>query len=130
MDVYGNKTWNDATDNRDKSLVSMNEDTFHKLKYKLDSSGLNFYAYTKDSKTVMAINDKDLEWLKQIAGTNNLPVHKSNVVHIPPEKNIIGNAQYRYIPDKQYLSADRDTALKMAEMMESRNIPFSGRIYP
>lgn len=130
MDVYGNKTWNDATDNRDKSLVSMNEDTFHKLKYKLDSSGLNFYAYTKDSKTVMAINDKDLEWLKQIAGTDNLPVHKSNVVHIPPEKNIIGNAQYRYIPDKQYLSADRDTALKMAEMMESRNIPFSGRIYP
>lgn len=130
MDVYGNKTWNDATDNREKSLVSMNEDTFHKLKYKLDSSGLNFYAYTKDSKTVMAINDKDLEWLKQIAGTDNLPVHKSNVVHIPPEKNIIGNAQYRYIPDKQYLSADRDTALKMAEMMESRNIPFSGRIYP
>lgn len=130
MDVYGNKTWNDATDNREKSLVSMNEDTFHKLKYKLDSSGLNFYAYTKDSKTVMAINDKDLEWLKQLAGTDNLPVHKSNVVHIPPEKNIIGNAQYRYIPDKQYLSADRDTALKMAEMMESRNIPFSGRIYP
>lgn len=129
MDVYGNKTWNDATDNRDKSLVSMNEDTFHKLKYKLDSSGLNFYAYTKDSKTVMAINDKDWKWLKQIAGTDNLPVHKSNVVHIPPEKNIIGNAQYRYIPDKQYLSADRDTALKMAEMMESRNIPFSGRIY-
>lgn len=88
MDVYGNKTWNDATDNRDKSLVSMNEDTFHKLKYKLDSSGLNFYAYTKDSKTVMAINDKDLEWLKQIAGTDNLPVHKSNVVHIPPEKTL------------------------------------------
>lgn len=50
--------------------------------------------------------------------------------YIPPQKNIIGNAEYRYISDKQYISADRDTVLKMAEIMLSRNVQFSGRIYP
>ena len=128
--TYGNKTWNDATDNRDKSLISMNEDTFMKLKFNLDASGINYFAYTKDEKAVMAVNDKDLDWLKQIAGNESLPTRKSNVEYIPPQKNIIGNAEYRYIPDKQFVSADSDTALKMAEIMLSRNIQFSGRIYP
>lgn len=128
--TYGNKTWNDATDNRDKTLVSMNEDTFLKLKNQLDNSGINYFAYAKDSSVVMAVNDKNIAWLKQLSGNKNLPTRKSNVVYIPPQKNIIGNAEYRYIPDKQYISADSDTALKMADIMLSRNVQFSGRIYP
>ncbi|MBR3901809.1 MAG: hypothetical protein IKJ60_09740, partial [Ruminococcus sp.] len=75
-------------------------------------------------------DDKDLNWLKQITGNENLSARKSNVAYISPQKNIIGNTEYRYIPDKQYVSADSDTALKMAEIMLSRNIKFSGRIYP
>ena len=67
-------------------------------------------------------DDKDLNWLKQITGNENLSARKSNVAYIPPQKNIIGNTEYRYIPDKQYVSADSDTALKMAEIMLSRNI--------
>lgn len=128
--TYGNKIWNDATDNRNKSLVSMNEDTFMKLKPQLEHSGINYFAYTKDKKTIMAVNDKDLNWLKQISGTEHMPTRKSDVEHIPPQKNIIGNAEYRYIPDKQYISTDSDTALKLAEIMMSRNIQFSGRVYP
>lgn len=128
--TYGNKTWNDATDNRNKTLVSMNEDTFMKLKNQLDNSGINYFAYSKNESVVMAVNDKDIDWLKQLAGNENLPTRKSNVEYIPPQKNIIGNAEYRYISDKQYISADSDTALKMAEIMLSRNVQFSGRIYP
>lgn len=130
MNTYGNKMWNDATDNREKSLISMNEDTFVKLKSQLDNSSINYFAYAKESKVVMAVNDKDLNWLKQITGNENLSARKSNVAYIPPQKNIIGNTEYRYIPNKQYVSADSDTALKMAEIMLSRNIKFSGRIYP
>ena len=47
-----------------------------------------------------------------------------------PEKNIIGNTEYRYIPQKEYLYADRDLVLKMAEIMAQRGSQFSGRIYP
>ena len=32
--------------------------------------------------------------------------------------------------EKEYVSADRDLILKMAELMHRENIQFSGRIYP
>lgn len=130
MVVYGNKIWNDATDNRDKTLVSMPENEFEKMRNLLNNSGMNYFAYSKSGTVVMAVNDKDLNWLKQISGNENLFTKKSDVSYIPPQKNIIGNAEYRYIPDKNFISCDRDTALKMAEIMAKNNIQFSGRIYP
>lgn len=130
MVVYGNKIWNDATDNRDKTLVSMPENEFEKMRNLLNNSGMNYFAYSKSGTVVMAVNDKDLNWLKQISDNENLFTKKSDVSYIPPQKNIIGNAEYRYIPDKNFISCDRDTALKMAEIMAKNNIQFSGRIYP
>ncbi|MCM1508222.1 MAG: toprim domain-containing protein [Ruminococcus flavefaciens] len=130
MVVYGNKIWNDAMDNRDKTLVSMGENEFAKMRNLLDNSGINYFAYAKSGTVVMAVNDKDLNWLKQISGNENLFTKKSDVSYIPPQKNIIGNAEYRYIPDKNFISCDRDTALKTAEIMAKNNIQFSGRIYP
>ena len=41
MEVYGNKTWNDATDNRDKTLVPMTEETFHQIEKQLENAGIN-----------------------------------------------------------------------------------------
>ena len=130
MEVYGNKTWNNATDNRDKTLVPMSEDTFKKIQNQLESSGINYFAYSKDSKTVMAVNDKDIDWLKAVIGKDaeKMEIRKSEVEYTPPQKNIIGNAEYRYIPQKEYISLESDTALKMAELMERQNIQFSGRV--
>lgn len=130
MEVHGNKTWNNATDNKDKTLVPMAEDTFRKIQQRLDNSGINYFSYSKDSKTVMAINDKDIDWLKSLIGkdANRMEIRKSDVAYTPPQKNIIGNAEYRYIPQKEYISLDSDTALKMAELMEKQNIQFSGRV--
>ena len=78
----------------------------------------------------MAINDKDLEWFRHIAGTPDLVPRKSNRPYSPPEKNIFGTVEYRYIPQKEYLTAGRDLVLKMAEIMAKRGLQFSGRIYP
>ena len=130
MEVYGNKTWNNATDNREKTLVPMAEETFKKIQEQLENSGINYFAYSKDSKTVMAINDKDLDWFKSIVGrdADRMETRKSEVAYTPPQKNIIGNAEYRYIPNKEYISLDSDSGLKMAELMEKQNIQFSGRI--
>jgi hypothetical protein len=36
MQIYGNKTWNNATDNREKSLVSMDEQAFLQLRERLE----------------------------------------------------------------------------------------------
>ncbi len=128
MQLYGNKMWNDATDNRDKSLISMQSSDFQRMQGALEKSGINYYAYEMNGTVRMAVNDKDVDWLKNILG--DVSITKSNRPYSPPEKNIIGNAEYRYIPQKEYLSADRDLVLKMAELMNNRGIQFSGRIYP
>lgn len=130
MQRYGNEMWHKATDNRDKSLVTIQAADFARLQEQLDRSGINYYAYARDNSVIMAINDKDIEWFKRIAGTPDLVPTKSNRPYSPPEKNIFGSAEYRYIPNKEYLSADRDLVLKMAEIMKARGMQFSGRVYP
>lgn len=126
--TYGNKMWNNATDNRDKSLISMQLADFQRVQEMLEKSGINYYAYEMNSTVRMAVNDKDTDWLRKIFG--NMNVTKSNRPYSPPEKNIIGNTEYRYIPQKEYVTADRDLVLKMADIMARRGMQFSGRIYP
>lgn len=104
--TYGNQMWHKATDNRDKSLVTIQASDFARLQEQLDNSGINYYAYARDNSVIMAINDKDVEWFRQIAGTPDLVPNKSNRPYSPPEKNIFGSTEYRYIPQKEYLSAD------------------------
>lgn len=130
MQRYGNEMWHKATDNRDKSLVTIQTADFERLQEQLDDSGINYYAYARDNSVIMAVNDKDVEWFRQIAGTPDLLPNKSNRPYSPPEKNIFGSTEYRYIPQKEYLSADRDLVLKMAEIMAKRGMQFSGRVYP
>lgn len=126
--TYGNKMWNNATDNRDKSLISMQLADFQRVQEMLEKSGINYYAYEMNGTVRMAVNDKDTDWLRKILG--NMNVTKSNRPYFPPEKNIIGNTEYRYIPQKEYVTADRDLVLKMADIIARRGMQFSGRIYP
>lgn len=126
--TFGNRMWNDATDNRDKSLISMQLSDFQRVRDTLERSGINYYAYEMNGTVRMAVNDKDTDWLRNILG--NVSITKSNRPDSPPEKNIFGSAEYRYIPQKEYLSADRDLVLKMAEIMKARGMQFSGRVYP
>lgn len=126
--TYGNKMWNNATDNRDKSLISMQLADFQRVQEMLEKSGINYYAYEMNGTVRMAVNDKDTDWLRKILG--NVNVTKSNRPYSPPEKNIIGNTEYRYISQKEYVTADRDLVLKMADIMARRDMQFSGRIYP
>ncbi len=129
MATIGNEYWNSATDNRDKAVISMSVEDFSALFQKLEDSGLNYRAYRVASGFKMAVNAADVGTIRQLAG-KNLEAAGSTVPFSPPEKNIIGNTEYRYIPNKEYISADRDLILKMAEMLDKQGIKFSGRIYP
>ncbi|MFR4372254.1 MAG: hypothetical protein ACLT32_14290 [Ruminococcus bicirculans (ex Wegman et al. 2014)] len=60
MQRYGNEMWHKATDNRDKSLVTIQAADFARLQEQLDRSGINYYAYARDNSVIMAINDKDI----------------------------------------------------------------------
>ena len=127
--AVGNRYWHNATSNADKVVATINADDFQRIKQVLDDSTVNYFPAKGANNTFrIAMNESDVPFLRSIAG--NVPVVKSNIPYDPPEKNIIGNAEYRYIPNKEYISADRDLILKMAETLDKQGIKFSGRIYP
>ena len=127
---YGNRAWNDATDNREKSIISVSVHDFDRLRTQLENAGMNYYGYARGDSVVMAVNDSDVDTLRKVTNAPTLEPSKSDRPYSPPQKNIIVNAEYHYIPQKEYVTADRDLVLKMAERMEQQGLKFSGRIYP
>ena len=132
MKRYGNPYWQEATDNRDKTVAVMREDTFQQIQQALDKSGLNYCAYSDGNNTMIAVNSSEIDHFKNVTGLDEslCRLQKSGKEHIPQDKNIIGNTDYKYIPQKSYISEDRETILKMAELANKANISFSARIYP
>lgn len=132
MKRYGNPYWQEATDNRDKTVAVMREDTFQQIQQALDKSGLNYCAYSDGKNTMIAVNSSEIDHFKNVTGLDEslCKLQKSGKEHIPQDKNIIGNTDYKYIPQKTYLNDDRETILKMAELANKANISFSARIYP
>ena len=132
MKRYGNPYWQEATDNRDKTVAIMREDIFQQIQQALDKSGLNYCAYSDGSNTMIAVNSSEIDHFKNVTGLDEslCRLQKSGKEHIPQDKNIIGNTDYKYIPQKSYISEDRETILKMAELANKANISFSARIYP
>lgn len=132
MKLYGNTYWQEATDNRDKTVAIMLEETFRVIKEKLDNSGLNYCAYSDGKNAMVAINSSEVDRFKTISELDDslCRLQKSSREHIPQDKNVIGNTEYRYIPQKMYVNEDRETILKMAELANRQNIQFSARIYP
>ena len=132
MKQYGNPYWQEATDNRDKTVAVMREDTFQRIQQALDKSWLNYCAYSDGSNTMIAVNSSEIDHFKNVTGLDKslCRLQKSGKEHIPQDKNIIGNTDYKYIPQKSYISEDRETILKMAELTNKANISFSARIYP
>ncbi|MDD7517477.1 toprim domain-containing protein [Ruminococcus flavefaciens] len=127
--AVGNRYWHIATSNADKVVATINADDFQRIRQVLDDSTVNYFPAKGANGTLrIAMNESDVPFLRSIAG--NVPVVKSSIPYDPPEKNIIGNTEYRYIPNKEYISADRDLILKMAETLDKQGIKFSGRIYP
>lgn len=132
MKRYGNPYWQEATDNRDKTVAVMREDTFQQIQQAFDKLGLNYCAYSDGSNTMIAVNSSEIDHFKNVTGLDEslCRLQKSGKEHIPQDKNIIGNTDYKYIPQKSYISEDRETILKMAELANKANISFSARIYP
>ena len=127
--AVGNRYWHNATSNADKVVATINADDFQRIRQVLDDSTVNYFPAKGANGTLrIAMNESDVPFLRSIAG--NVPVVKSSIPYDPPEKNIIGNVEYRYIPNKEYISADRDLILKMADTLDKQGVKFSGRIYP
>lgn len=134
--TIGNEIWFSAVDNKDKTAYTMSEALMNEAAEKLELSGINYYAFTVsvNGRTAarICINTKDTEKFEAILGSNTVNVLKATELakpYSPPEKNIIGNAEYRYIPDKKYHTSGADVALRVAQELEREGIQFSGCVY-
>lgn len=134
--TVGNEIWFSAVDNKDKTAYTMSEALMQEAAEKLELSGINYYAFTVNAKGKTAaricVNTKDTEKLEAILGEDMMNVLKASELakpYSPPEKNIIGNAEYRYIPDKKYHTSGADVALRVAQELEREGIQFSGCVY-
>lgn len=136
MNTVGNEIWFSAVDNKDKTAYTMSEALMQEAAEKLELSGINYYAFTVNAKGKTAaricVNTKDTEKLEAILGEDMMNVLKASELakpYSPPEKNIIGNAEYRYIPDKKYHTSGADVALRVAQELEREGIQYSGCVY-
>lgn len=128
----GNEIWNEATSNNDKIILNMKLDLFNNIFNKLEEVKMNYYAYKKENVVRMAINRTDMDYFKLVIGENYLSKIKfseSKKEYVPPYKNIFGNKEFRFIPNRYFLSGSTDFMLAVAKEIKKNNITFSGRVY-
>lgn len=130
--TIGNEIWFSSIDNNAKTAFTMSEQLMQEAAEKLDRSGINYYAFSVGNAARICVNSSDTDKLLSVLGEKTAGLLKPQSLqkpYSPPEKNIIGNAEYRYIPKKTYHSTDTDIALRVAYELEKQNIQYSGNVY-
>lgn len=130
--TIGNEIWFSSIDNNSKTAFTMSEQLMQEAAEKLDRSGINYYAFSVGNAARICVNSADTDKLLSVLGEKTAGLLKPQTLqkpYSPPEKNIIGNAEYRYIPQKTYHSTDTDIALRVAYELEKQNIQYSGNVY-
>lgn len=130
--TIGNEIWFSSIDNNAKTSFTMSEQLMQEAAEKLDRSGINYYAFSVGEAARICVNSADTDKLLSVLGEKTAGLLKPQSLqkpYSPPEKNIIGNAEYRYIPKKTYHSTDTDIALRIAYELEKQNIQYSGNVY-
>lgn len=127
VNIYGNTIWNNSTSNSAKTILNIEKDKLQSILSILESSAVNYCYYIQNDIGSIAVNSFDLKnlmYLPEMQGVSKSVPRKAS-----EPKNIIGNTNYRNIRDKEFQKLDTDLALKVAEMLNSSHITFSGRIY-
>lgn len=126
IELYGNKLWNDYTDNSYKNVLLAREENLDKIILSLESAGLNYCAYIYEGVAHIATNKRDYDKILRLS----LPlvsVQNSNKEH-HPQGFYLGNIEYKNIVNKRYGNFSRDYALKLAQRLDENNISYSCRI--
>ena len=122
--IIGNTEYNSI---KEKAYINGTQENLMQLAEELDKAGINYSGRISDYRSAITVETADrartLEILKGIlnAGKENIPDDNS-------EKNIIGNAEYRYISNKRYVRGETEAMLRTADRLTAENISFSGRI--
>lgn len=133
--IIGNTAYADI---EDKQYLRLKSSTAEKVAEKLTEQNILFSGRINGDKTTLTISKADIDSYKAIIAevtgkekdtpTQEQPKSEPEQDKPKNDKNIIGNADYKSISDKQYFKLDTETATKVAEKLTEQEIPFSGRI--
>ncbi|MCX4257716.1 MAG: SNF2-related protein [Oscillospiraceae bacterium] len=122
--IIGNTEYNSI---KEKAYINGTQENLMRLAAELDKSGISYSGRISDYRSAITVEAADrartLEIMKGI-----LNAAKENVPEDNSEKNIIGNAEYRYISNKRYVRGETEAMLRTADRLTAENISFSGRI--
>ena len=124
-DIIGNTEYKSIPD---KQYFTLRTPTAEKVAKALDEAGIKFSGRVDGKETKLTISAPDVDKYKTIA-YDTVFVDKSAKEKPSQQKSeIIGNAEYKDIPDKQYAKVSTEKAQSMAKVFEEKGVPFSGII--
>ena len=138
MNLYGSRLWYNAVDNTDKVAVVMKSEAIDTFIDLLEKSDLNYFGYENGKKSKISISRGDLDIVRDLVGetvAGAMKVEEISKTYTPPEKNVFGTIDYKYIPNKskKYMSGEtkleQKAMYRTAELLSRQGIKFSGRAY-
>lgn len=122
--IIGNTEYNSI---KEKAYINGTQENLMRLAEELDKAGISYSGRISDYRSAITVEAADrartLEIMKSILNAAKVDVPEDN-----SEKNIIGNAEYRYISNKRYVRGEAEAMLRTADRLTAENIFFSGRI--
>lgn len=112
---------------KEKAYINGTQENIMRLAEELDKAGINYSGRVSNYRSAVTVEEADrartLEIMKVILNEADKKIPAAN-----SEKNIIGNAEYRYISNKRYVRGETEAMLRTADRLTAENISFSGRI--
>ena len=124
-DIIGNTEYKSIPD---KQYFTLRTPTAEKVAKALDEAGIKFSGRVDGKETKLTISAADVDKYKTIA-YDTVFVDKSAKEKPTQQKSeIIGNAEYKGIPDKQHAHVSAEKAQSFAKIFEQMGVPFSAMI--
>lgn len=123
-DIIGNTEFKSIPN---KQYFTLRSSTAEKVATALDSAGIKFSGRVDGKETKLTISSEDVDKYKSVV-YDTVFVDKSKEKTSQAKLNVIGNTDFKSIPDKQYASIPAEKAKSMAKVFEEKGVPFSALI--
>lgn len=119
----------------DKQYFRLNSDTAQKVAEKLTEQSIPFSGRITGENTTLTIGKANVENYKAVIAEVTGNVKETPTVEQPKAEpalkkdkgTIIGNTEYKDIPNKSYAKLSTEKALAVAEILDRQGVKFSGR---
>ena len=124
-DIIGNTEYKSIPD---KQYFTLRTSTAEKVNKALDEAGIKFSGRVDGQETKLTISAADVDKYKTIVYDVVFMDKTAKEKPSQQKSEIIGNAEYKDIPDKQYAKVSAEKAQSFAKIFEKMGVPFSGII--